>query len=717
MVPFFITSFSIEINAQVKYVFHNKANLKLNRKYSIPRVAKKSIQTIKSNVIKSNSTNNIKLSGVKIINNKDFKNELLNISSKIGSPTKVESTTISGVDIILGSNNFLANNNKKPNKIRKTVQNKAVTLSTKSVARNNPPTNYIDNEELFKDSPWEEIEETIIEKTITEEVATQSTNEIVQEEVESLETAEKEIESIEETIIEETIIEKVATQSTNEIVQEEVESLETAEKEIESIEESFIEESITEEVVTQSTNEIVQEEVEPLETAEKEIESIEESFIEESITEEVVTQSTNEIVQEEVEPLETKEEEIESIEETIIEETITEEVATQSTNEIVQEEVEPLETAEEEIESIEESINEETTTDENPFEKQQPIKTKESKFELSYSAKLENELANKAVLYYTVRVKSVSNPRDGLKFLSEIKDDDAVWDEHTFHLFKDKENKNITNISIGKFVDKENAQELMEYLKTKNITNPSIEIHENNVRSTASNVQPISEPRNTTRTAIKNPVNKAVKSPEEKKKVSSNKNLLDNISSKVEDSENYFSVQVGANNKISSTNIQGLNLDKEKLFFVNIEKGKYAMNYGKHKDYGSAHKIALEIHKKGLQTAFVTKYENGVRVKISKKDYSTDKTPKEIISNDINQLGYIPIGPNDKGKFIQIGTIYNWDAHNFKSLYDQLERTIYYKIKENNSVIFLVGPLKESEVFIELRTIKQIISDAFIKTL
>ena len=600
MVPFFITSFSIEINAQVKYVFHNKANLKLNRKYSIPRVAKKSIQTIKSNVIKSNSTNNIKLSGVKIINNKDFKNELLNISSKIGSPTKVESTTISGVDIILGSNNFLANNNKKPNKIRKTVQNKAVTLSTKSVARNNPPTNYIDNEELFKDSPWEEIEETIIEKTITEEVATQSTNEIVQEEVESLETAEKEIESIEE---------------------------------------SFIEESITEEVVTQSTNEIVQEEVEPLETAE------------------------------------------------------------------------------EEIESIEESINEETTTDENPFEKKQPIKTKESKFELSYSAKLENELANKAVLYYTVRVKSVSNPRDGLKFLSEIKDDDAVWDEHTFHLFKDKENKNITNISIGKFVDKENAQELMEYLKTKNITNPSIEIHENNVRSTASNVQPISEPRNTTRTAIKNPVNKAVKSPEEKKKVSSNKNLLDNISSKVEDSENYFSVQVGANNKISSTNIQGLNLDKEKLFFVNIEKGKYAMNYGKHKDYGSAHKIALEIHKKGLQTAFVTKYENGVRVKISKKDYSTDKTPKEIISDDINQLGYIPIGPNDKGKFIQIGTIYNWDAHNFKSLYDQLERTIYYKIKENNSVIFLVGPLKESEVFIELRTIKQIISDAFIKTI
>ena len=444
---------------------------------------------------------------------------------------------------------------------------------------------------------------------------------------------------------------------------------------------------------------------------------VQETKIDETISEEIVEtleETTTEFIEEE--PSESTPEEIVET----IKETTTQEIPNETKTEFVKEE--PLESTPEEIvETIKETttqkIPNETKTDENPFVKQQPIKTKESKFELSHSAKLENELANKAVLYYTVRVKSVSNPRDGLKFLSEIKDDDAVWDEHTFHLFKDKENKNITNISIGKFVDKENAEELMEYLKTKNITNPSIEIHENNVKSTASNVQPISKPRNTTRTAIENPVNKAVKIPEEKKEVSSNKNLLDNISSKVDDSENYFSVQVGANNKISSTNIQGLNLDKEKLFFVNIEKGKYAMNYGKHEDYGSAHKIALEIHKKGLQTAFVTKYENGVRVKISKKDYETDKTPKEIISDDINQLGYIPIGPNDKGKFIQIGTIYNWDAHNFKPLYDQLERTIYYKIKENNSVIFLVGPLQENEVFIELRNVKQLISDAFIKTI
>jgi hypothetical protein len=684
MVPFFIISFNNEINAQVKYVFHNKANLKIIRKYSIPRVAKKSIQTIKSNVIKSHSTNNIKLSGVKIINNKDFKNELSNISSKIGSPTKVETTTISGVEIILGSNNYLVNN-KKPNKIRKTVQNKVLRPTTKAFVKNNPPTNYINNEDLFKDSPWEEIDET-------------TTEEIFQEDVEPLETTEEEIESIEEIDLVETTTEKLTPESTNEIIQEDVEPLETTEEEIESIEEIDLVETTTEDLTPASTNEIIQEDVEPLETTEEEIESTEETT-----TEGVAPESTNEIVQEEVEPLETaEEEEIESIEETDLVETTTEKLAPESTNEIVQEEVEPLETTEEEIESIEEN-----TTDE----------VENLRFKVSESAKIENDLAEKAILYYTVRVKSVSNPTDGLKFLSEIKDDDAVWDEHTFHLFKDKENKNITNITIGKFVDKENAEEIMEYLKTKNITNPSIEIHENNVKSTARNVQPISKSRNTTRTAIENPVNKALKSSEEKKEVSSNKNLLDNISTKVDDSENYFSVQVGANNKISSTNIQGLNLDKEKLFFVNIEKGKYAMNYGKHEDYGSAHKIALEIHKKGLQTAFVTKYENGIRVKISKKDYLTDRTPKKTISDDINQLGYIPIGPNDKGKFIQIGSIYNWDAHNFKELYDQLERTIYYKIKENNSVIFLVGPLQESEVFIELRTIKQIISDAFIKTI
>jgi hypothetical protein len=379
----------------------------------------------------------------------------------------------------------------------------------------------------------------------------------------------------------------------------------------------------------------------------------------------------------------------------------------------------PAENSTEIVEDVIQESSPVVTPKENTPKKEQPIITNDSNFELSYSAKVENELANKAVLYYTVRVKSVSNPTDGLKFLSKIKDNDAVWDEHTFHLFKDKEKENITNITIGKFVDKENAEELMAYLKTKNITNPSIEIHENNIKSTVSNVKPISKPVNTTkpRAAIENPVNKVVESPRTKKEVSSNKNLLDNISTKVDESENYFSVQVGANNKISSTNIQGLNLNKEKLFFVNIEKGKYAMNYGKHEDYGSAHKIALEIHKKGLETAFVTKYENGVRVKVTKNDYLTDKTPKKTISDDINQLGYIPIGPNNKGKFIQIGTIYNWDAHNFKLLYDQLERSIYYKIKENNSVIFLVGPLQENEVFLELRNVKQFISDAFIKTL
>ena len=784
MVPFFIFLFNAEINAQVKYVYHNKSNLKLNRKYTIPRIAKKSIQSISSNIIKSNSTSSLKLSGVKIIGNKDFKNELSSTSSKIGTSTKVETTTISGVEIILGSNNTIANKNLKSKKIQNIVKSKTVRPSNITTVKVNPPTNYIDNEELFKDNPLEEIDQTIIEdftETLeeinTEDIASETTTQLVQEEVEPLETtAEEPLENIDETNTEE-----IASETTTLLVQEEVEPLETTVKEaLENIDETN-----TEEIESETTTEPVQEEVEPLETtAEEPLENIDETNteqiesetttllvqeeveplettvkealenIDETSTEEIASETTTQLGQEEVEPLETTAEEpLENINETN-----TEEIESETISELVQDEVEPLETIVEEpleninetnveivqepseensietqqptiedspdknsteiVEDVIQESNAIVTPKENTPKKEQPVITNDSNFELSYSAKHENELANKAILYYTVRVKSVSNPTDGLKFLSKIKDNDAVWDEHTFHLFKDKEKENITNITIGKFVDKENAEELMAYLKTKNITNPSIEIHENIIKSSVSNLKPISKPINTTkpRAAIENPVNKVVESTETKKEVSSNKNLLDNISSKVDESENYFSVQVGANNKISSTNIQGLNLNKEKLFFVNIEQGKYAMNYGKHNDYGSAHKIALEIHKKGLETAFVTKYENGVRVKITKNDYLSDKTPKKTISDDINQLGYIPIGPNDKGKFIQIGTIYNWDAHNFKSLYDQLERTIYYKIKENNSVIFLVGPLKESEVFIELRTIKQIISDAFIKT-
>ncbi|MDB2485190.1 hypothetical protein N9W98_00865 [bacterium] len=727
MVPFFIFSFNTAINAQVKYVFHNKKSLKLNRKYTIPRIAKKNIQSIHSNIIKSNSTSSLKLSGVKIIGNKDFKNELSSISSKIGTSTKVETTTISGVEIILGSKNTLANNNLKSKKIQNIVKNKIVRPSKITTVKVPHPTNYIDNEDLFNNNPLEEIDETIIEdftETLeeinTEEIASETTTELVQEEVEPLETTlEEPLENIDKTTTEE-----IASETTTELVHEEVEPLETT---VEEPLENIVEKT-TEEIASETTTELVHEEVEPLET------TVEEPLenIDETTTEEIASETTTELVHEEVEPLETT---VEEPLENIVEKT-TEEIASETTTELIQEEVEPLETTVEEpleniVEKTTEKIASEITSEliqesntvltskENNPKKEQPIITNNSNFEISYSAKVENELANKAVLYYTVKVKSVSNPIDGLKFLSKIKDNDAVWDEHTFHLFKDKEKENITNITIGKFVDKENAEKLMEYLKTKNITNPSIEIHENNVKSTVSNVKPISKPKNLTnpRDEIENPVNEVVKSPGTKKEVYSNKNLLDNISTKVDESENYFSVQVGANNKISSTNIQGLNLNKKKLFFMNIEKGKYAMNYGKHEDYGSAHKIALEIHKKGLETAFVTKYENGVRVKITKNDYLTDKTPKKTISDDINQLGYIEIRPNDKGKFIQIGTIYNWDAHNFKSLYDQLERTIYYKVKENNSVIFLVGPLKESEIFIELRTIKQIISDAFIKTI
>ena len=566
--------------------------------------------------------------------------------------------------------NYLAKNNSKAKSIRNKTNSKKNSF-TPIVKKVTP------KKEIIKELSAENSIET--KKITIEDTQSQKSKEIAKEIVQEP-SAENSIETQQPTTIEETPAEN-STELAKEIVQESSTENSIETKEI-TIEDSPAENS------TELAKEIVQES-----SAENTIETQQPTTIEETPAENS-TELAKEIVQES-----SAENSIETQQPTI------EDTQSQNSTELV--------------EDVIQESNAIVTPKENTPKKEQPIISNDSNFELSYSAKVENELANKAILYYTVRVKSVSNPTDGLKFLSKIKDNDAVWDEHTFHLFKDKEKENITNITIGKFVDKENAEELMAYLKTKNITNPSIEIHENIIKSSISNVKPISKPINTTkpRAAIENPVNKVVESTETKKEVSSNKNLLDNISSKVDESENYFSVQVGANNKISSTNIQGLNLNKEKLFFVNIEQGKYAMNYGKHNDYGSAHKIALEIHKKGLETAFVTKYENGVRVKITKNDYLSDKTPKKTISDDINQLGYIPIGPNDKGKFIQIGTIYNWDAHNFKSLYDQLERTIYYKIKENNSVIFLVGPLLENEVFIELRNIKQVISDAFIKTI
>ena len=596
--------------------------------------------------------------------------------------------------------NYLAKNNSKAKSIRNKTNSKKNSF-TPIVKKVTP------KKEIIKELSAENSIET--QQTTIEDTQSQKIKEIAKEIVQEP-SSENSIETKKITI------EDTQSQNSAEIVEDVIQdpntenSIET--KEI-TIEDSPAENS------TELAKEIVQES-----SAENTIETqqatIEDTQSQDSteIVEEILQESSTENT---IEPQQATIEDSKSQNSTEVVEDVIQEPSAENSFETQQPTIEdsPDKNSTEIVEDVIQESNAIVTPKENTHKKEQPIITNDSNFELSYSAKVENELANKAILYYTVRVKSVSNPTDGLKFLSKIKDNDAVWDEHTFHLFKDKEKENITNITIGKFVDKENAEELMAYLKTKNITNPSIEIHENIIKSSVSNLKPISKPINTTkpRAAIENPVNKVVESTETKKEVSSNKNLLDNISTKVDESENYFSVQVGANNKISSTNIQGLNLNKEKLFFVNIEQGKYAMNYGKHNDYGSAHKIALEIHKKGLETAFVTKYENGVRVKITKNDYLSDKTPKKTISDDINQLGYIPIGPNDKGKFIQIGTIYNWDAHNFKSLYDQLERTIYYKIKENNSVIFLVGPLLENEVFIELRNIKQVISDAFIKTI
>ena len=51
----------------------------------------------------------------------------------------------------------------------------------------------------------------------------------------------------------------------------------------------------------------------------------------------------------------------------------------------------------------------------------------------------------------------------------------------------------ITNVGL----DLLGQEELMAYLKTKNITNPSIEIHENNVKSTAQDTRKMDHKCNT----------------------------------------------------------------------------------------------------------------------------------------------------------------------------------------------------------------------------
>ena len=180
---------------------------------------------------------------------------------------------------------------------------------------------------------------------------------------------------------------------------------------------------------------------------------------------------------------------------------------------------------------------------------------------------------------------------------------------------------------------------------------------------------------------------------------------------------NFYTVQVGAVDKISSNNIEGINLKKENLFFSDIGNLGYAINYGKYDNYENARIEAVNLHNNGEVSAFVTKYANDRRVKVSVADYSSENVSEKTIKDDIEKLGYKPVTAQMKGKFIQLATVYNWDSHNFKTTFDSLERTVYFKINKSHAVQFFVGPFNQSDLFIELRNVKNTIPDAFVKTI
>ena len=352
---------------------------------------------------------------------------------------------------------------------------------------------------------------------------------------------------------------------------------------------------------------------------------------------------------------------------------------------------------------------------------------------LQYTAHVEGDLSN-SEFYYTVNIKTVSGPVEGLNFLTQVRDGDEIWDEYAFHLFKDA--KNATKITLGKFSEREKAIELMNYLKTKNISNPTVEKFDNDMKIKSSAKSSPASKKIVSKTSsdlitvktdenLKINPNAANLEKENKSKIipstaSSDKrtgSIAENISADINSSDNFYTVQVGAVDKISSNNIEGINLKKENLFFSDIGILGFAINYGKYDNYENAHVEAVSLHNKGEASAFVTKYTNGRRVKVSVADYSSENVSENTIKNDIEKLGYKPVTDNMKGKFIQLATIYNWDSHNFKTTFDSLERTVYFKINKSHAVQFFIGPFNQNDLLIELRNVKNTIPDAFVKTI
>jgi len=580
-----------------------------------------------------------------------------------------------------------------------------------------------------------EVQEEVVEELVVNENTGTKTEEgvvkFIDETKEDLEINEVELE-VQEEVVEELVVNENTGTKTEEgvvkFIDETKEDLEINEVELE-VQEEVVEELVVNENTGTKTEEevvkLIDETKEDLEINEVEVD-LQEDVVEESKVEElVVNENTEAEIEKEIEEeLIDERKEIleinkvgEELQEEIIEESKAEElVVNENTEAEIKEAVKEFPDGVKELKDND-SPEEEKTLNNN----------------LQYTAHVEGDLSN-SEFYYTVNIKTVSGPVEGLNFLTQVRDGDEIWDEYAFHLFKDA--KNATKITLGKFAEREKATEVMNYLKTKNISNPTVEKFDNDMKIKSSAKSPLASKKIVSKTSsdlitvktdekLKLNPNTASLEKENKPKIISSSaspdkrtgNIAENISANINSSDNFYTVQVGAVDKISSNNIEGINLKKENLFFSDIGNLGYAINYGKYDNYENAHVEAVSLHKGGEASAFVTKYANGRRVKISVADYSSENVSDNTIKDDIEKLGYKAVTTQMKGKFIQLATIYNWDSHNFKTTFDSLERTVYFKINKSHAVQFFVGPFNESDLFIELRNVKNTIPDAFVKTI
>ena len=351
--------------------------------------------------------------------------------------------------------------------------------------------------------------------------------------------------------------------------------------------------------------------------------------------------------------------------------------------------------------------------------------------------------------YYTIKLTTVYSPMEGISFLNNVRDGDEIWKENAFHLYQDEYNSDLTNISIGKFSSLDDADIVINKLKNKGLTNAKAIKYTNKMKlNSAASKKSISN--SSAKKAVVNPARKTVvnntnepstnisnenqgikTSPGTSKNIKSSRpkieevitydksddNALKNISKEVNKDQNFFTVQLAAVTEITSDRINTINLDKKQLFYQNINAGNYALNYKKFSNYGAAHTKAIELHGKGFEGAYVTKYVNNKRITVTKSDLANDNISESTIEADLKSLGYRPLDFNRKGKYIQIGSFYNWDSHSYQDSYEFINHSIYFMVDQSNVVKFLIGPFSERDLFIELRNVKKQINDAFIKTI